>query len=53
MRGSMFTFFSNYLKATFDYSRALWQQKKQEEQDLLFRDVEEIKELSRAKMFGK
>jgi len=33
--------------------RALWERKKQEEQDLLFRDVEEIKELARAKMFGK
>ena len=34
-------------------SRAIWEQKKQEEQDLLFRDVEEIKDLARAKMFGK
>ena len=51
--GKYVHFFSNYLEATFDYARALWEQKKQEEQDLLFRDVEEIKELARAKMFGK
>eukprot|EP00090_Calanus_glacialis_P021912 TRINITY_DN33788_c0_g1_i1.p1 TRINITY_DN33788_c0_g1~~TRINITY_DN33788_c0_g1_i1.p1 ORF type:complete len:454 (+),score=113.33 TRINITY_DN33788_c0_g1_i1:334-1695(+) len=36
-----------------DEGRAIWEQKKQEEQDLLFRDVEEIKDLARAKMFGK
>jgi len=33
--------------------KALWQQKKQEEQELLFRDIEEIKEFARNKMFGK
>ena len=33
--------------------RALWAQKKNEEQDLLFRDIEEIKEFARSKMFGK
>lgn len=31
----------------------LWEQKKQEERDFLFRDVEELKELSRQKMFGR
>ena len=34
-------------------SRELWQKKKQEEEELLFRDLEELKELSRAKMFGR
>ena len=34
-------------------SRALWEKKKKEEEDLLFRDLEELKELSRAKMFGR
>ena len=33
--------------------RELWQKKKQEEEQLLFRDLEELKELSRAKMFGR
>ena len=31
----------------------LWEQKKQDERDFLFRDVEELKELSRQKMFGR
>ena len=35
------------------FKRALWSQKKQEEQELLFRDIEEIKEFARSKMFGK
>ena len=34
-------------------SRALWERKKKEEEDLLFRDLEELKELSRARMFGR
>ena len=34
-------------------SRELWHKKKQEEEELLFRDLEELKELSRAKMFGR
>ena len=34
-------------------SRALWERKKKEEEDLLFRDLEELKELSRSKMFGR
>ena len=34
-------------------SRELWQKKKQEEEELLFRDLEDLKELSRAKMFGR
>ena len=33
--------------------KELWQKKKQEEEQLLFRDLEELKELSRAKMFGR
>ena len=33
--------------------RALWERKKKEEEDLLFRDLEELKELSRSKMFGR
>ena len=33
--------------------RMLWERKKQEERDFLFRDVEELKELSRQKMFGR
>ena len=33
--------------------RILWEKKKKEEEDLLFRDLEELKELSRAKMFGR
>jgi len=33
--------------------KALWEKKKKEEEDLLFRDLEELKELSRAKMFGR
>lgn len=33
--------------------QALWEQKKAEEQQLLFRDLEELKELSRSKMFGR
>lgn len=33
--------------------KALWQQKHQEEMDLASRDMEEIKELSRGKMFGR
>ena len=33
--------------------KELWQKKKQEEEELLFRDLEELKELSRAKMFGR
>jgi len=40
-------------KQLMEEGRALWEKKKQEEHDLLFRDVEEIKELARAKMFGK
>merc|ERR1711892_265063 len=36
-----------------DEGRQLWQQKRAEEQDLATRDVEEIKELARLKMFGK
>ena len=31
----------------------MWRQKKAEEADLLFRDIEELKEFSRKKMFGK
>ena len=34
-------------------SREMWRQKKAEEADLLFRDIEELKEFSRKKMFGK
>ena len=33
--------------------RALWELKKQEERDTLFRDTEELKELRRQKMFGR
>ena len=33
--------------------REMWRQKKAEEAELLFRDVEELKEFSRKKMFGK
>ena len=36
-----------------DLFRALWQLKKQEERDLLFRDVEQLKQLQRLKMFGR
>ena len=35
------------------FFRALWEKKKKEEETLLFRDLEELKELSRAKMFGR
>ena len=31
----------------------MWNKKKAEEADLLFRDIEEVKEFSRKKMFGK
>ena len=31
----------------------LWERKKQEERDYLFRDVEELKQLNRQKMFGR
>ena len=33
--------------------RSLWNLKKQEERDLLFRDVDELKQLQRLKMFGR
>ena len=33
--------------------RAMWRQKKAEEAEILFRDIEEVKEFSRKKMFGK
>ena len=33
--------------------RAMWRQKKAEEAELLFRDIEEVKEFARQKMFGK
>ena len=31
----------------------MWERKKKEEEDLLFRDLEELKELSRGRMFGR
>ena len=31
----------------------MWNKKKAEEAELLFRDMEEVKEFSRQKMFGK
>ena len=34
-------------------ARSLWNLKKQEERDLLFRDVDELKQLQRLKMFGR
>lgn len=40
-------------KQLMEEGKALWQQKKMEEQDLQSRDVEEIKDLSRNKMFGR
>ena len=33
--------------------RALWNQKKQEEEEILSRDVEEMKAIGRKKMFGR
>ena len=33
--------------------RAMWKQKKSEEAEMLFRDIEDVKEFSRKKMFGK
>ena len=33
--------------------RNLWRQKKAEEAEVLFRDVEDVKEFARQKMFGK
>ena len=33
--------------------RKMWNKKKAEEAELLFRDMEEVKEFSRQKMFGK
>ena len=36
-----------------EFFRAMWRQKKAEEAEILFRDIEEIKEFSRQKMFGK
>ena len=33
--------------------RALWLQKKQEERDVLFKDIEELRDLARRKMFGR
>merc|ERR1719322_1509528 len=33
--------------------RALWELKKQEERETLFRDTEELRELRRQKMFGR
>ena len=34
-------------------ARALWMMKKQEERDVLFKDIEELRELARWKMFGR
>lgn len=31
----------------------MWKQKKSEEAEMLFRDIEDVKEFSRKKMFGK
>ena len=36
-----------------DTHRALWLKKKQEERDVLFKDIEELRELGRRKMFGR
>ena len=36
-----------------DEGRNLWRQKKAEEADMLFRDIEDVKEFARQKMFGK
>ena len=33
--------------------RALWLQKKEEEREVLFKDIEELRELARRKMFGR
>ena len=33
--------------------RALWLQKKEEEREVLFKDIEELGELARRKMFGR
>ena len=35
------------------YLRELWEKKKKEEEDLLFRDLEELKGLQKSKMFGR
>ena len=35
------------------FFRAMWKQKKSEEAEMLFRDIEDVKEFSRKKMFGK
>ena len=36
-----------------DEGRNLWRQKKAEEAEMLFRDIEDVKEFARQKMFGK
>ena len=35
------------------FERAMWEQKKKEDEDLLQREVAEVRELSRSKMFGR
>ena len=36
-----------------DSRRALWMKKKQDEREILFKDIEELRELGRRKMFGR
>ena len=40
-------------KSLFILHREMWRQKKAEEAEILFRDIEEVKEFSRKKMFGR
>ena len=45
--------FPSQIQLMADYIRALWVRKKQEERDVLFKDIEELRELGRMKMFGR
>ena len=47
------SYMCNTENSTFLFFRALWQIKKQEERDLLFKDLEELKAVQRLKMFGR
>ena len=42
-----------YTKKRIIFLRALWNQKKQEEEEIMSRDVEEIRQIGRRKMFGR